>query len=64
MPVAQAERLISTAVLSSVVSEAPGRFRRHDHAVVGEDFAGLLRWLRAALLSAAPDGSAWWVLAC
>jgi len=28
-------------------------------AVLGEDFAELFRWLRAALLSAAPDGSAW-----
>jgi hypothetical protein len=56
---AQAERLISTAVLSFVVSEAAGRFRRQDHAVVDEDFAELRRWLRAALLSAAPDGPAW-----
>jgi hypothetical protein len=46
-------------VLSFVVSEAAGRFRRHDHAVAGEDFAELLRGLRAVLLSAAPDGSAW-----
>jgi hypothetical protein len=58
MPVAQAEQLISTAVLSFVVSEADGRFRSRDHAVAGEYFAQLLRWLRAALLSAAPDGSA------
>ena len=28
------------------------------------DFAELLRWLRAALLPAAPDGSAWRVLTC
>jgi len=27
--------------------------------LAGEDFAELLRWQRAALLSAAPDGSAW-----
>jgi len=46
-------------VLSFVVSEAAGRLRRHDHPVAGEDFAELFRWLRAALLSAAPDGSAW-----
>jgi hypothetical protein len=45
-------------VFSFVVSEAAGRFRRHDYAVAGKDCAGLLRWLRAALLSAAPDGSA------
>jgi hypothetical protein len=59
MPVAQAELLISTAVLSFAVSEADGRFRSHDHAVAGENFAQLLRWLCAALLSAAPDGSVW-----
>jgi hypothetical protein len=46
-------------VLVLVVSQAAGRFRRHDHAVVDEDFAELLRGLRAALLSAAPDGSTW-----
>lgn len=56
--VARAERLISTAVLGFAVSEAAGRFRHHDQAVVDEDFAELLRWLRLALLSAAPDGSA------
>jgi hypothetical protein len=44
-------------VLSFVASEAVGRFRRHDHAVVDENFAELLAG-SAPLLSAAPDGSA------
>jgi hypothetical protein len=57
IPVAQAERLISTPLLSFVASEAVGRFRRHDHAVVDENFAELLAG-PAPLLSAAPDGSA------
>jgi AcrR family transcriptional regulator len=47
--VAQAERLISTAVLGFAVSEATGRFRHHDQAVIDSDFAELLRWLRLAL---------------
>jgi AcrR family transcriptional regulator len=47
--VAQAERLISTAVLGFAVSEAAGRFRHHDQAVIDADFAELLRWLRLAL---------------
>ena len=51
--------MIGAVVLSFVLSEAAGWFWRRDHAVVGEDFAGLLRWRRAALLSAAPDGPAW-----
>jgi AcrR family transcriptional regulator len=44
--VARAERLISTAVLGFAASEAAGRFRQHDQAVVDADFAELLRWLR------------------
>jgi hypothetical protein len=47
--VAQAEWLISTAVLGFAVSEAAGRFRQHDQPVVDADFAELLRWLRLAL---------------
>jgi AcrR family transcriptional regulator len=50
--VAQAERLISSAVLGFAVSEAAGRFRQHDPAVIDADFAELLRWLRLALPSA------------
>ena len=46
-----AERLISTAVLGFAVSEATGRFRHHDQAVVDTGFAELLRWLRLALAS-------------
>jgi AcrR family transcriptional regulator len=51
--VVQAERLISTAVLGFAVSEATGRFRQHDQAVIDADFAELLRWLRLALSSQA-----------
>jgi AcrR family transcriptional regulator len=47
--VAQAERLISTAVLGFAASEASGRFAQHDAAVIDADFAELLRWLRLAL---------------
>jgi|SRR5580693_2218674 AcrR family transcriptional regulator len=46
---ARAERLTSTAVLGFAASEAAGRFRHHAQAVVDEDFAVLLRWLRLAL---------------
>jgi AcrR family transcriptional regulator len=46
---ARAERLISTAVLGFAASEAAGRFRQHDQAVIDEDFAALLRWLRLVL---------------
>jgi AcrR family transcriptional regulator len=49
--VARAERLISTAVLGFAASEAAGRFRHHDQAVVDADFAELLRWLRLPLTS-------------
>ncbi|HEY6310821.1 MAG TPA: TetR family transcriptional regulator [Streptosporangiaceae bacterium] len=47
----RAERLVSTAVLGFAASEAAGRFRQHDQAVLDEDFAELLRWLRLALTS-------------
>ena len=43
------ERLLSTAILGFAVSEATGRFRRHDRAVLDEDFAELQRWLRRLL---------------
>ncbi len=46
---ARAERLISTAVLGFAASEAAGRFRQHAQAVIDEDFAVLLRWLRLVL---------------
>lgn len=46
---ARAERLLSTAVLGFAASEAAGRFRLHSRAVLDEDFAELLRWLRLAL---------------
>jgi hypothetical protein len=46
-------------VFSFVVSEAADQFRRHDYGLPGEDFTELLPWPRAALLSAAPDASAW-----
>jgi len=46
---ARAERLISTAVLGFAASEAAGRFRHHAQAVIDEDFAVLLRWLRLAV---------------
>ena len=47
--IAQAERLIATAVLGFAVSEAAGRFRQHEESVIDADFAELLRWLRLAL---------------
>jgi AcrR family transcriptional regulator len=53
---ARAERLISTAVLGFAASEAAGRFRHHAQAVVDEDFAVLLRWLRLALSPEATPG--------
>ncbi len=46
---ARAERLISTAVLGFAASEAVGRFRQHAQAVIDEDFAVLLRWLRLVM---------------
>jgi AcrR family transcriptional regulator len=46
--VARTERLLSTAVLGFAVSEAAGRFRRHDQDVIDEDFAAQ-RWLRGLL---------------
>ena len=51
---ARAERLISTAVLGFAASEAAGRFRHHAQAVIDEDFAVLLSWLRLVLPPAAP----------
>jgi AcrR family transcriptional regulator len=47
----RAERLLSTAVLGFAASEAAGRFRQHDQAVLDQDFAELLRWLHLALTS-------------
>jgi AcrR family transcriptional regulator len=47
----RAERLVSSAVLGFAASEAAGRFRQHEQAVVDEDFAELLRWLRLAVTS-------------
>lgn len=47
----RAERLLSTAVLGFAASEAAGRFRSHDQAVIDQDFAELLHWLRLALTS-------------
>jgi AcrR family transcriptional regulator len=51
---ARAERLISTAVLGFAASEAAGRFRQHTQAVLDEDFAELLRWLRLVLPPTTP----------
>ena len=47
--VARTERLLSTAVLGFAASEAAGRFRRHDQAVIDADFAELQQWLRRLL---------------
>jgi AcrR family transcriptional regulator len=47
--VPRTERLLSTAVLGFAASEAAGRFRLHDQAVIDADFAELLRWLRRLL---------------
>ena len=47
----RAERLLSTAVLGFATSEAAGRFRQHEQAVLDQDFAELLRWLHLALTS-------------
>jgi AcrR family transcriptional regulator len=47
--VERTERLLSTAILGFVTSEAAGRFRNHDQATIDEDFAELLRWLRRIL---------------
>ena len=51
---ARAERLLSTAVLGFAASEAAGRFRYHAQAVIDEDFAMLLRWLRQAVSPVPP----------
>jgi AcrR family transcriptional regulator len=47
--VARTERLLATVVFGFAISEAIGRFRHHDPAVIDEDFAELLRWLRRNL---------------
>jgi hypothetical protein len=47
--VERAERLLSTAILGFVTSEAAGRFRHHSRATLDEDFAELLRRLRRVL---------------
>jgi AcrR family transcriptional regulator len=47
--VARTERLLATVVFGFAISEATGRFRHHDQAVIDEDFAELLRWLRRIL---------------
>jgi AcrR family transcriptional regulator len=52
--VARTERLLSTAVLGFAASEAGGRLRLHEQAVIDADFAELLRWLRR--LIPAPAG--------
>ena len=46
---ARAERLMSTTVLGFAASEAAGRFRHHSQAVIDQDFATLLGWLRLVL---------------
>ena len=51
---ARAERLMSTTVLGFAAGEAAGRFRRHDQAVIDEDFATLLGWLRV-MVGAVPQ---------
>jgi AcrR family transcriptional regulator len=51
--IARTERLLSTAVLGFAVSEAAGRFRGHDQAVIDADFAELQQWLRRLLPGAA-----------
>jgi hypothetical protein len=40
-------------VLGFAVSEAAGRFRGHDQAVIDADFAELQQWLRRLLPGAA-----------
>ena len=50
----RAERLVSTAILGFAASEAAGRFRQHAQAVIDEDFAELLRWLKLVLPPAPP----------
>ena len=55
--VARTERLLSTAVLGFAVSEAAGRFRRHDQAVIDADFVELQQWLRRLLPSSADQAA-------
>ena len=56
--VARTERLLSTAVLGFAVSEAAGRFRGHDQAVIDADFAELQQWLRRLLPGTASPAEA------
>ena len=46
---ARTERMVRTAVLGFAVSEAAGRFRGYDQAVIDADFAELQQWLRRLL---------------
>lgn len=56
------ERLLSTAVLGFAVSEAAGRFRGHDQAVIDGDFAELQHWLRQLLpRTASPAATTPWL---
>lgn len=52
---ARTERLLSTAVFGFAASEAAGRFRHHPQAVIDEDFAVLLGWLRQAISPVPPS---------
>jgi AcrR family transcriptional regulator len=54
---ARAERLMSTAVLGFAASEATGRFGHHPQAVIDEDFATLLGWLRLVVTTGLAGGS-------
>ena len=56
--VARTERLLSTAVLGFAVSEAAGRFRGHDQAVIDADFAELQQWLSRLLPGTASPAEA------
>jgi len=49
--VARTERLLVTAIFGFATSEATGRFRQRDQAVIDEDFAELIRWLTIAVAS-------------
>ena len=55
----QTERLLSSAVLGFAASEASGRFRQHDPAVLDEDFGRLLGWLRLALTEPGAAAPTW-----
>lgn len=56
---AQAERLISTAVLGFVVSEVGGRFRNHSKRTVDGDFERLLELLSGLLESERAQPARW-----